>query len=93
MRLDKLTVKAQEALQEAKNLADRYNQQQIEAEHLLLALAEQPEGIVIPILQKIGVDVDQLKTRLDEYLRSQPQVYGAGGVDQLFISPRLNRVL
>jgi ATP-dependent Clp protease ATP-binding subunit ClpB len=93
MRLDKLTVKAQEALQEAKNLADRYNQQQIEAEHLLLALAEQPDGIVIPILQKIGVDVDQLKTRLDEYLRSQPQVYGAGGVDQLFISPRLNKIL
>jgi len=93
MRLDKLTVKAQEALQEAKNLADKYNQQQIDVEHLLLALVEQPEGIVIPILQKIGVDIDQLKARLDEHLRSQPQVYGAGGIDQLYISPRLNKVL
>jgi ATP-dependent Clp protease ATP-binding subunit ClpB len=93
MRLDKLTVKAQEALQEAKNLADRYNQQQIEVEHLLLALVEQPEGIVTPLLQKIGVDRDQLKARLDEYLRSLSQVYGGGGIDQLYISPRLNQVL
>ncbi len=93
MRLDKLTVKAQEALQEAKNLADKYNQQQIDVEHLLLALVEQPEGIVIPILQKIGVDIDQLKARLNELLRSLPQVYGGGGIDQLYISPRLNKVL
>jgi len=94
MRLDKLTVKAQEALQEAKNLADKYNQQQIDVEHLLLALVEQPEGIVIPILQKIGVDIDQLKARLNEHLRSLPQVYGGGGgIDQLYISPRLNKVL
>ncbi|MEA2075512.1 MAG: ATP-dependent chaperone ClpB [Euryarchaeota archaeon] len=94
MRLDKLTVKAQEALQEAKNIADKYNQQQIDVEHLLLALVEQPEGIVIPILQKIGVDIDQLKARLDEHLRSLPQVYGGGGsIDQLYISPRLNKTL
>ena len=95
MRLDKLTVKAQEALQEAKNIADKYNQQQIDVEHLLLALIEQPEGIVIPILQKIGVDVDQLKARIDEHLRSLPQVYGGGGgsIDQLYISPRLNKTL
>ncbi|MHC1599902.1 MAG: ATP-dependent chaperone ClpB [Candidatus Methanospirareceae archaeon] len=94
MRLDKLTVKAQEALQEAKNLADKYNQQQIDVEHLLLALIEQPEGIVTPILQKIGVDIDQLKARLDEHLRSLPQVYGGGGsIDQLYISPRLDKVL
>jgi len=93
MRLDKLTVKAQEALQEAKNIADKYNQQQIEVEHLLLALVEQPEGIVIPILQKIGVDIDLLKARLNELLRSLPQVYGGGGIDQLYISPRLNKVL
>ncbi|MBN1761978.1 MAG: ATP-dependent chaperone ClpB [Methanomicrobia archaeon] len=94
MRLDKLTVKAQEALQEAKNLADTYNQQQVDVEHLLLALVEQPEGIVIPILQKIGVDIGQLKSRINEHLESQPQVYGGGGgVDQLYISPRLNKVL
>jgi ATP-dependent Clp protease ATP-binding subunit ClpB len=94
MRLDKLTLKAQEALQEAKNVADKYNQQQIDVEHLLLALVEQSEGIVIPILQKIGVDIDQLKSRLNEHLSSLPQVYGGGGgIEQTYITPRLNTTL
>ena len=79
MRLDKLTLKAQEALQEAKNLADTYSHQQIDVEHLLLALVEQSEGIVVPILRKIGVDIDQLKSRLAEHLSSLPQVYGGSG--------------
>ncbi|NQE06024.1 ATP-dependent Clp protease ATP-binding subunit ClpX [ANME-1 cluster archaeon GoMg1] len=93
MRLDKLTLKAQEALQEAKNIADKYNHQQIDVEHLLLALVEQSEGIVVPILQKIGVDVDQLKSRLAEHLNSLPQVYGGGGIEQIYITPRLNKTL
>ena len=94
MRLDKLTLKAQEALQEAKNIADKYNHQQIDAEHLLLALVEQSEGIVVPVLQKIGVDVDQLKSRLVEHLSSLPQVYGGGGgIEQIYITPRLNKTL
>jgi ATP-dependent Clp protease ATP-binding subunit ClpB len=93
MRLDKLTLKAQEALQEAKNIADKNNQQQIDVEHLLLALVEQPEGIGVPILQKIGVDIDQLKSRLTEHLSSLPQVHGGGGIEQIYISPRLNKTL
>ena len=93
MRLDKLTLKAQEALQEAKNIADKYNHQQIDVEHLLLALVEQPEGIVVPILQKIGVDIDQLKSRLAEHLSSLPQVYGGGGIEQIYLTPRLNKTL
>lgn len=93
MRLDKLTLKAQEALQEAKNIADTNNQQQLDVEHLLLALVEQPEGIAVPILQKIGVDIDQLKSRLTEHLSSLPQVHGGGGIEQIYISPRLNKTL
>jgi ATP-dependent Clp protease ATP-binding subunit ClpB len=94
MRLDKLTLKAQEALQEAKNLADKYSHQQIDVEHLLLALVEQSEGIVVPILQKIGVDIDQLKSRLAEHLSSLPQVYGgSGGIEQIYVTPRLNKTL
>nr|CBH37545.1 chaperone clpB [uncultured archaeon] len=93
MRLDKLTLKAQEALQEAKNIADINNQQQLDVEHLLLALVEQPEGIAVPILQKIGVDIDQLKSRLSEHLSSLPQVHGGGGIEQIYISPRLNKTL
>lgn len=93
MRLDKLTLKAQEALQEAKNIADKYNQQQIDVEHLLLALVGQSEGIVVPILQKIGVDIDQLKARLAAHLSSLPQVYGGGGIEQIYVTPRLNKTL
>jgi len=93
MRLDKLTLKAQEALQDAKNIADKYNHHQIDVEHLLLALVEQSEGIIVPILQKIGVDVDQLKSRLDSHLSSLSQVYGGGGIDQIYITPRLNKTL
>lgn len=93
MRLDKLTLKAQESLQEAKNIADKYNHQQIDVEHLLLALVEQPEGIVVPILQKIGVDIALLKSRLAEHLSSLSQVYGGGGIEQIYVTPRLNKTL
>jgi len=62
-------------------------------EHLLLALVEQSEGIIVPILQRIGVDIDQLKTRLNAHLGSLPQVYGGGGIDQIYITPRLNKTL
>ncbi|MFV9677452.1 MAG: ATP-dependent chaperone ClpB [Methanosarcinales archaeon] len=93
MRLDKLTLKAQEALQEAKNIADTYSHQQMDVEHVLLALVEQPEGIVVPVLQKIGVDIDQLKTRLAEHLSSLPQVHGGGGLEQIHVTPRLNKTL
>ncbi|RZN37237.1 MAG: ATP-dependent chaperone ClpB [Methanophagales archaeon ANME-1-THS] len=93
MRLDKLTLKAQEALQEAKNIADRYTHQQIDVEHLLLALVEQSDGIIGPILQRIGVDTEQLKSRLNAHLRSLPQVYGGGGIDQIYLTPRLNKTL
>ena len=54
MRLDKLTVKAQEALQAAQSKADQHNHQAIEPEHLLSALLEQREGVVGPVLAKLG---------------------------------------
>ena len=62
-------------------------------EHLLLALVGQSEGIVVPILQKIGVDIDQLKARLAAHLSSLPQVYGGGGIEQIYVTPRLNKTL
>ena len=52
MRLDKLTVKAQEALQAAQALADQHNHQAIEPEHLLATLLQQREGVVGPVLAK-----------------------------------------
>ena len=54
MRLDKLTVKAQEAVQAAQSLADQHGHQAIEPEHLLVALLQQREGVVGPVLAKLG---------------------------------------
>ncbi len=59
----------------------------------MLALVGQSEGIVVPILQKIGVDIDQLKARLAAHLSSLPQVYGGGGIEQIYVTPRLNKTL
>lgn len=56
MRFDKFTLKAQEAVQNAQSITEKYEHQAIDVEHLLTALLEQPEGIVTPILQKLGVN-------------------------------------
>ena len=61
MRLDRFTLKAQEAVQAAQNLAAERSRQEIIPEHLLVALLEQHEGIVIPILQRLGADVSRIR--------------------------------
>src|SRR4051812_17441933 len=60
MRIDKFTLKAQEAIQEGQSLARRANHGNYEPEHLLRALIDQQDGVVIPMLQKIGVDLKLL---------------------------------
>ena len=60
MRLDKLTTKSQEALQQAQALAEKRNHQAIDVEHLLFALLGQKEGVVTSLLQKLGVPLAQL---------------------------------
>ncbi len=91
MRLEKLTIKAQEAVQDAQQIAEQYSQQAMEPEHLLLALLRQPEGIVAPILQKLEVDPKLVDSRLEEIVRQMPKVYGEGG-GQVHISNALSRV-
>ncbi len=91
MNIDKFTLKAQEALQEAKAIAERKNHQQIDVEHLLLALIGQREGIVVPILQKLGANPDLIASQLEEELNRIPQVTGAGA-GQVYISSRLNEI-
>ncbi|MCC6446940.1 MAG: AAA family ATPase, partial [Armatimonadetes bacterium] len=78
MRLEKLTVKAQEALQEAQGLADTYQHPQVDTEHLLLALLDQPEGVVIPILQKLGTAPQPIRGQVEADLKRRPRVQGAG---------------
>ncbi len=91
MQLEKFTLKAQEALQEAKAIAERKNHQQIDVEHLLAALLEQKEGIVIPILQRLGANIDLIVSQLEGELNRIPKVTG-GGAGQVYLSSRLNEI-
>jgi ATP-dependent Clp protease ATP-binding subunit ClpB len=91
MNIEKFTLKAQEALQEAKSIAERKHHQQIDVEHLLLALLGQKEGIVIPILQKLGANTDLIVSQLENDLNRIPQVTGRG-VGQVYLSSRLNEI-
>jgi ATP-dependent Clp protease ATP-binding subunit ClpC len=77
----------------AQEILLRYSHNQIDVEHLLLALLEQPEGVVSEIMVKLGADVEMFNRRLDEILRASPKasIYG-GGAGQMFITPRVKRV-
>src|SRR2546422_6935008 len=79
MRLDKLTIKAQEALQAAQSLADQQSHQAMEPEHLLAALLEQREGIVGPVLAKLGARPDAIQQALRAELAKLPAVRGGSG--------------
>jgi ATP-dependent Clp protease ATP-binding subunit ClpB len=89
---NKLTLKAQEALQEAKSIAEKKHHQQIEVEHLLSGLLSQKDGIVIPILQKLGANPDLIHSQLENELNRIPQVTGRGA-GQVYLSSRANEIL
>ena len=89
---NKLTLKAQEALQEAKSIAEKKHHQQIEVEHLLSALLAQKDGVVIPILQKLGANPDLIHSQLENELNRIPQVTGRGA-GQVYLSSRANEIL
>jgi len=92
MRLDRLTIKSQEALQTAQGLASKRNHQAVDVEHFLMALLGQKEGVVLSLLQKLGVSTTSLFDRLQKGLDRLPQVTG-GGAGQTFITPRLKKVI
>ena len=92
MRRDKLTIKAQEALQAAKGIAEEATSQVVEPEHLLKALLDAAEGIVRPIVQKVGADVATLDAEVTAAIERAPKVSGAG-LAQAGVGPRLNTVL
>ena len=92
MDVEKFTLKAQEALQEAKSIAERKHHQQIDVEHLLLALLGQKEGVVIPLLQKLGSNPDLIASQLGDELNRIPQVTGRG-TGQVYLSSRLDEIL
>src|SRR5712691_10529473 len=79
MKLDKFTVKAQEALQESQVIARKRDHQEILPEHLLAALLAQQDGLVPPLLQRVGADVRLVQQRLEDELRKIAQVHGGEG--------------
>lgn len=83
MKLDKLTLKAQEAFQSAENSARERSHGQVDTEHLALALATQPDGLVPQLLEKLGVVPGRFAAELDAELGRRPKVQGAA---QLYAS-------
>jgi len=94
MRFDRFTERAQEAAQRAAEIIQRYGHNQIDTEHILLALIEQHEGIIPQMLEILNVDTTQLTERLDYVLRTSPKanIFG-GGAGQIFITPRVKRIV
>ena len=90
MQLDRLTTKAQEALQTAQALAQERSHQEFDTAHLLLALLRQSDGLIPPLLQKLGVPLPRLQEETDQLLAKKPRVSGAG---DLFLSPALRKTL
>ena len=92
MNLNKLTVKSQEALQNAQEIAASYGNQVMEPEHMLAALIQDPQGTVVPVLEKTGVNLPALKIKVNEALGRLPKVSGATVAGQS-LSPALGRLL
>ncbi|OGO26652.1 MAG: Clp protease [Chloroflexi bacterium RBG_16_51_16] len=94
MRFDRFTERAQEAAQRAAEIIQRYGHNQIDTEHILLALIEQPGGVIPQILEKLNINPDALTDRLDATLRASPKanIFG-GGAGQIFITPRVKRII
>ncbi|PRX34913.1 ATP-dependent Clp protease ATP-binding subunit ClpB [Orenia metallireducens] len=91
MKTDNFTIKAQEALMEAQHLAEDNSNQELYPTHLLLALLEQDQGVVRPILEKLEVNLAALEANLKETMKSLPKVYSDDV--QLYSSQELSRVL
>jgi ATP-dependent Clp protease ATP-binding subunit ClpB len=90
VRMDKLTYKAQEALQGAQELARQLNHNQLEPAHLLRTLLAQEEGLIRPLLKKLEVDPAGVIKGTEELLTRLPRVSGEA---QVYLSPGLNKVL
>jgi ATP-dependent Clp protease ATP-binding subunit ClpC len=94
MRFDRFTERAQEAAQRAAEIIQRYGHNQIDTEHILLALIEQPQGVIPQILEVLKIEAAALMERLDYILRTSPKanIFG-GGAGQIFITPRVKRII
>ena len=91
MRFDRLTIKAQEALETAQNLATDAQSPELNVEHLMLALIRQTDGIVTPIFQKLGVNIAGIASAIETTVQKTPKVQGAAS--EMHIAHALQSVL
>jgi ATP-dependent Clp protease ATP-binding subunit ClpC len=73
----------------------RYGHTQVDTEHIFLALLEQPQGVISDLMERLGADIEEVEKKLDDALQdsAKANVYGGGGMGQVFITPRVKRVL
>ena len=91
---NRMTEKAQDAVRQAQNMAQRQGQSQIDAEHLAVALLSDAAGVAARVVEKAGANVSSLVERLQQALNRLPRVSGPGAQPgQVYISPRVNEVL
>ncbi len=90
MRLDRFTIKSQEAINDAQQATEAAERQEVTVEQLLLALIGQQGGLTGTLLQRIGANLGLLRKQLEDAVNKVPKVYGAG---EVYISPRLRSVL
>ncbi|NLG89608.1 MAG: ATP-dependent chaperone ClpB [Clostridiaceae bacterium] len=92
MKFEKFTDKAQEAVVQAQQLAIKYDHQQVDGEHLHLALIDQEDGLIPKLVQLCGADPGFLKRDLEQILDKLPRVYGTA-VDNVYATRRFNQIL
>ena len=92
MDLNRFTEKAQEAVASAKQLAVEFGQQQIDAEHVFLALLDQQDGLASKVLVKAGAPLDRLKERVRRQLEKLPRVSDVSA-DKMYVTPRFERLV
>ncbi|MDP2208510.1 MAG: ATP-dependent chaperone ClpB [Bacteroidota bacterium] len=91
MQFQKFTIKSQEAVQTAQEIAASYSNQAIEPEHLIAALVQDSEGVVVSILHKIGTNLNYIKIKINESIEKLPKITGAGAGNQ-YISSTLSQL-
>ena len=92
MQLDKFTLKSQEAIQAAQGIAQNSHNQELQPEHLVKALLEQPSGVVVPVLQKMGLTPSMVLAEVNACIAQLPKVSGAGAM-QTYVSQKFQSLL
>jgi len=90
VNFDKMTIKAQEALDAATNIAHKNDHSQIDTEHVLLAMLQQENGVVAPLIERIGGDVSALTSGIEALVKQTPKIYGDAA--QIFFSAAASKV-